>query len=237
MIVYGDHPRVESAAAALAGAGAGLGRLAASGTPEDANAALADAGAVESAIVDALAPEADDLGSVTCELRRALETVGEAVRAAQLGERDRARAAAARAAAMIATLAASAALPARIELRAHEGFAFYALYPQAWLEPVRLALCERRPERALVVGLRSIGAPLSALVTAALRAGGVDVRSLTLRPRGHPFARTARLSAELAAWIPPAARRAGADRRRGARALRLVARGRCRDPGRGRLCR
>jgi hypothetical protein len=39
------------------------------------------------------------------------------------------------------------------------------------------------------IGLRSIGASLSALVTAVLRDAGLTVRSLTLRPRGHPFDR------------------------------------------------
>lgn len=46
----------------------------------------------------------------------------------------------------------------------------------------------------LVIGVRSIGTTLSAVVTATLRAHGVDVHRLTLRPTGHPFAREAHLA-------------------------------------------
>jgi hypothetical protein len=46
-----------------------------------------------------------------------------------------------------------------------------------------------------VVGVRSIGTGLSAVVGAALRGRGVRVRRVTVRPAGHPFAREVHLPA------------------------------------------
>jgi hypothetical protein len=72
-----------------------------------------------------------------------------------------------------------------------EGYAFYALYPEAYLEAAR-ALKGIEPVR--VVGIRSIGAGLAALVAAAIDAPP----PVTLRPVGHPFQRRIAAAAELA---------------------------------------
>lgn len=80
-------------------------------------------------------------------------------------------------------------LPECIMLRWAEGFAHYAIYPEAY------GVAARRsglPGGTHVLGLRSIGVPLAAMVAAAL---GSD-RLTTVRPIGHPFHRTLSLSKE-----------------------------------------
>lgn len=69
-----------------------------------------------------------------------------------------------------------------VELRRPEGYAFYALYPEAYAEA---ALASGLPAGARVVGIRSIGTGLAAVVAAALGAEP----PLTVRPSGDPFAR------------------------------------------------
>ena len=80
-------------------------------------------------------------------------------------------------------------LPRTLGLRVPEGFAYYALYPEAYLDAAAGFAREYRPGRCIVVGLRSIGTALSAVVAAELEAAGAAIESLTLRPRGAPFAR------------------------------------------------
>ena len=71
-------------------------------------------------------------------------------------------------------------LPDKIEVKRPEGYAFYALYPEGYF----VAASGLR-SRTRVIGLRSIGTGLAAMVAA--RAG---TRSFaTLRPTGHPFRR------------------------------------------------
>lgn len=78
-------------------------------------------------------------------------------------------------------------VPERVRLSPHEGFAYYALHPSAFAELAsRVPLAERT---AVVIGIRSIGAPLSAVVAASLRARGALVQRMTVRPGGHPYAR------------------------------------------------
>lgn len=59
------------------------------------------------------------------------------------------------------------ALPERVQAKQAEGFAFYALYPESYLEAARMAGVDG-PCR--VLGIRSIGVPLAAVVADALHA-------------------------------------------------------------------
>ena len=68
-------------------------------------------------------------------------------------------------------------------LKVPEGYAFYALYPETYAEAARR--CREAAPRWEVVGLRSIGTSLAAMVAVGL--GAPTPRSL--RPVGHPFAR------------------------------------------------
>jgi hypothetical protein len=72
--------------------------------------------------------------------------------------------------------------PRDIELRTPEGFAFYAVYPEAYIEAARRLSLVAPPR---VIGIRSIGTTLAALVAAALGAPA----PVTIRPHGDPFAR------------------------------------------------
>ena len=78
-------------------------------------------------------------------------------------------------------------VPERVRVSPHEGFAYYALHPLTFGEVVRAL---PQTSTSLVVGIRSIGATLSAMVAARLRAGGTEATRLTVRPGGHPYARS-----------------------------------------------
>ncbi len=89
---------------------------------------------------------------------------------------------------------AATRLPARITTRWAEGFAFYALYPESYaMAAARAALAAT----TRVVGIRSIGVPLGAMVAAGL--GSSDLR--TVRPVGHPFRRALALDGAFAAAL------------------------------------
>ena len=81
-------------------------------------------------------------------------------------------------------------LPAEVELRLPEGFAFYAVYPEAYIEAARKLRLSGPPR---VIGIRSIGTTLSAIVAAAIDAPA----SVTVRPFGDPFARQVELPPEV----------------------------------------
>lgn len=92
-------------------------------------------------------------------------------------------------------------MPDLLYLSVPEGYAFYGLYPESYAEAVAAWASRARPAAVLAVGLRSIGASLSAIVVGALRLAGVTARSWTLRPRGDPFNRHIALSPDLARFL------------------------------------
>ncbi len=80
--------------------------------------------------------------------------------------------------------------PDPLEIRLPEGYAFYAVYPEAF---AAAAAASGLGAGATVIGLRSIGTSLGAMVAAGL--GSPDL--VTVRPTGHPFRRELRLSESL----------------------------------------
>jgi hypothetical protein len=93
--------------------------------------------------------------------------------------------------ALIVELASgSGSSDARLVARAPEGFALYTLYPDQYCAAaLRWADAQRQTSgRVLVVGVRSIGTALSAVVAAAL-GGARSASRITVRPGGHPFDR------------------------------------------------
>jgi len=87
----------------------------------------------------------------------------------------------------------------RVSISPPEGFAYYALHPLNFAD---LARQHARPgELAAVVGIRSIGTTLSAIVAAALRDSGVRAERITVRPTGHPYDRLVQLSAVQREWV------------------------------------
>ena len=85
-------------------------------------------------------------------------------------------------------------LPAEVQLKTAEGYAFYALYPEAYAEA---AAQLEATDQTTVIGVRSIGSGLAAIVAAALGTGA----PITVRPVGHPFHRHLRLQPELRATL------------------------------------
>ena len=83
-------------------------------------------------------------------------------------------------------------LPDSVSVCTPEGFAYYGLDPRAYAQLAVAALEERRP--VAVIGIRSIGTTLSAVVLAALRERGIQSARITVRPEGHPFDRHLELS-------------------------------------------
>ena len=77
-----------------------------------------------------------------------------------------------------------------VKVKEPEGYAFYAVYPDAYRQA---ALARAWTEPPLVIGLRSIGVGLASAVAAAC---GARI-ALTLRPCGPPFRREVRVSASI----------------------------------------
>jgi len=73
-----------------------------------------------------------------------------------------------------------------VDIRIPEGFAYYALHPLAYAD----LIARHKPKtRAFVVGIRSIGTTLSAVVAAQLQSLCSEVERTTVRPTGHPYDR------------------------------------------------
>ncbi|HEY7385562.1 MAG TPA: hypothetical protein VH743_18025 [Beijerinckiaceae bacterium] len=95
-------------------------------------------------------------------------------------------------------------LPESVRVSRPEGYAFYALFPEAYLEAARdLGNAAPGTPPLRVIGIRSIGTGLAALVAVA---SGVR-NPITVRPVGDPYKREIRLCPQRAAAI---ARDAGA---------------------------
>lgn len=84
-------------------------------------------------------------------------------------------------------------LPESIETKDAEGYAYYAVYPESYAVAAR-ALLGAFPT---VIGLRSIGLGLGAIIAAGTQAP----LSLSVRPVGHPFRRKLALAGELRATL------------------------------------
>lgn len=94
--------------------------------------------------------------------------------------------------------ATSNEIPKSVSLSVAEGFAYYALHPQKYVDTVRAL--EAWPT-VRVIGLRSIGTTLSALAGAAFREKGASVERITVRPCGHPYERQMALTERQKEWL------------------------------------
>ncbi|GAC1431713.1 MAG: hypothetical protein NVS1B11_01290 [Terriglobales bacterium] len=91
------------------------------------------------------------------------------------------------------------ALPVTLAVSPPEGFSYYALHP---LDFATASLEIADPTRSTaVVGVRSIGTTLSAMVSAALRSEGRMADRISVRPTGHPYDRIATFTAQDQCWI------------------------------------
>ncbi len=81
-----------------------------------------------------------------------------------------------------------------------EGFSYYGLNPLDFGDIARSALPLKQPHAA-VVGIRSVGSTLAALVSVTFRLLGIQSERMTVRPQGEPYRRITTLSAQQFAWI------------------------------------
>lgn len=96
-------------------------------------------------------------------------------------------------------LAGKIEVPETVSISPPEGFTYYALHPSDYAR-----VADRIPSRSAscaVIGIRSIGTTLSAVMTAALNAKGRTASRITVRPDGHPYARNTQFSASQQRWI------------------------------------
>ncbi|HEX3739408.1 MAG TPA: hypothetical protein VHV29_06750 [Terriglobales bacterium] len=89
--------------------------------------------------------------------------------------------------------------PKIISISPPEGFSYYALHPSDYARAIdRLPV---RPSAYAVIGIRSIGTSLSAMTAAALKRDGRAASRITVRPAGHPYARSTHFTLDQERWI------------------------------------
>jgi hypothetical protein len=85
-------------------------------------------------------------------------------------------------------------VPQTLAISVLEGFAYYALHPAKFLDVINNRKSENK---CAVIGIRSIGAPLSAVVAAAIG----DAKRITVRPAGHPYERGLNITDAFRAFV------------------------------------
>ncbi len=88
--------------------------------------------------------------------------------------------------------------PDTLSIAVAEGFAYYALHPFRLAEPIR-QIATGAPVR--IIGLRSIGATLSAVAKAVFSQAGSPAERITVRPTGHPYDRKTELTSGEQQWL------------------------------------
>jgi hypothetical protein len=158
---------------------------------------LIDVSELEAAVVDAVSPERDGLDPLSCAMRDAT------LAAAAHWSREAGYSVTADGLRLTELLDGIArhTLPDTIAMRVSEGYAYYALFPETYAASAQRLWDALRPARVAVIGIRSIGAGLSAVVAQSLQARGCETWSCTVRPHGHPFDRRLAVREDLqAAW-------------------------------------
>ncbi|MDA8155289.1 MAG: hypothetical protein M0Z52_02395 [Actinomycetota bacterium] len=190
MIVYRKQESLEKTSGLFAGIKKDLNNCRRSGYSHDsAIELLIDMGEFESAVADALCPDVDAYNQVLSELRNA--SVLAAHLAIRTVEGKKPCGMETKLENMLEKLQVLR-VPDTVTLRVSEGFAYYGLYPETYMEAARRFAADyltRGKSKAVCIGLRTIGSALSALVAAVLENEGVEVLPLTVRPRGEPFER------------------------------------------------
>ncbi|MBX6331900.1 MAG: hypothetical protein IRY91_08635 [Gemmatimonadaceae bacterium] len=183
MIVYRTVTRLVRPGPWLAAVRAEARCLAGSGGDHDAiRELLIEVGALEAGVADALAPDADLHGPLHEALRAATCAAARALRASWDGaSAPRRRGVLARVVTALDALAAHA-LPAVVSVGVPEGYAYYALYPEAYLEAARCLLQTLAPAHAVCIGVRTIGTSLAAAVVAGMETGRGTVSHIDTSP-------------------------------------------------------
>ncbi|HWQ34162.1 MAG TPA: hypothetical protein VNQ79_15030 [Blastocatellia bacterium] len=200
MLVYRSAQRTVCTASLLAELNRGLKLLAQRGCADHelATELLIEFGELEAGVADALCPELDSDDQRLRVLRQTSLLLGHVLNLSWEHRTDEIRPWQRSLESALDELP-RLALPDSVRLSMPEGYAYYGLYPETYLAAAERFLHSVHPQRAVVIGIRSIGTSLSAVVAAALAAGGVEMESFTVRPRGHPFDRRLLTDAALAA--------------------------------------
>lgn len=90
-------------------------------------------------------------------------------------------------------------VPTQLALSPPEGFCYYALHPLDYVD--LLDRSSIKPAAAAVIGIRSIGTTLSAVVKAWFKSRGTPADRITVRPTGHPFDRALVCDSRQSSWI------------------------------------
>jgi hypothetical protein len=157
---------------------------------------LLETGTLECAVADAVFPCADGIDPIAQRLREASLAAGHVLWHSWQAKPQESRAWWSRLSAILKEIERGP-IPASVETSIPEGFEYYAVYPETYLEAAKRCHAVLGGETVVCLGLRSIGTSLSAVVAAALEEMGDTVESFTLRPRGHPFSRYPSLHPEL----------------------------------------
>lgn len=91
------------------------------------------------------------------------------------------------------------AVPEQLTIAPPEGFCYYALHPLDYSDLLRDSAIDA--PAAAVVGIRSIGTTLSAIVCAWFNLHGIPAERITVRPTGHPFDRSLAFDGKQQRWI------------------------------------
>ena len=90
--------------------------------------------------------------------------------------------------------------PATIACSHPEGFSYYGLNPLDFAD-LAARIREELAPRVAVIGIRSVGSTLGAVVRAVLGAHGISVERITVRPAGEPYRRKTVFSPEQQDWL------------------------------------
>ncbi len=180
MLVYGDCSWLETGEALVGNLREALGE-ADRDSLDDLRRLLIQTGRLEQAAMDAGVNGAyeritDLAATAFCECFR---HPGTGLQKPSLHELDR-------------ELAAIKTTREKLRVKEPEGFTFYALFPEQYCVSAQRWSDEHRGQRGtvLVIGIRSIGTTLSAVVASVLNAEGWETKRLSVRPSGNPSERT-----------------------------------------------
>ena len=160
---------------------------------DDIVSLLIDLGMLETAVADALFPKSDGECATTIALRQASVSTGRLLRHSWRAERERTPREARR---LVAQLVQKWLFPQRSICASRRGMPITRSTRRLFASGGTIRRTTS-PGLAVCIGLRSIGTSLSACVAAELEAQGWQVESITLCPRGHPFARRPELDDQL----------------------------------------
>ncbi|MBI1912732.1 MAG: hypothetical protein HYS21_12125 [Deltaproteobacteria bacterium] len=195
MIVYREHEQASTPEECISRIFSDLNRVEENSAHEAAMELLINWGEFESAIEDAISPEKDYLNLLNKNLRAAGIFAGHIFRASWERKSDEVKTWAGRLKFALDEISVMK-LPVEIKVKKPEGFVHYGLYPETYMEAAKKFYKDMRPAKAAVIGLRSIGTSLSAVVAATLESLGCAVQAFTVRPHGHPFDRKVEISQE-----------------------------------------